>query len=297
MERIQTNDPIVGSALEKSNVVKKKLKRTVFDNLSKIVAFLFTAILIIALTTSITLKTEGSLVDNLILGAVLAVYYYTMYGCFKDSGKREGLSCSKYIESESRYKTVCKKITELRIRKHLNEWVHLYIERELKDKREEILSQVGISLQEWEEKYRKVSKRSKHENLTEQEFTAIVEANSLKPIKLSPDMLMSMERTSQSRNPIGTNPRVKDSIHSASRLIRACITALTTGSIMLQLVGNVTFANIASVCLELAPGLIYMFAGYRRGFDGINTDMVGYIDSKSDLLEQFVIEYEKSASE
>ena len=77
--------------------------------------------------------------------------------------------------------------------------------------RHAIITDVGLDFKLYKEKYVGMSKKALRQvaELTEPQRKAIIKANKVKPIKLTPEMIFKRGRGAGRRVPLGTNPTTK----------------------------------------------------------------------------------------
>lgn len=180
----------------------------------------------------------------------------------------------------------------------LTEFCRFYIDDELKSARTAILTEVGISYSDYQNKYCGKDKKTlqQDEKLSVVQIAAILRANKTKPVKLTPEMILKRGRGSASRSPLGVKPETKRALTFGSKFCTTCITSVLTGVIMLDVIVNPTWATFAACCLKLLPIVLNGFLGYKSGFDNITVATINYIGDQSDLLQR-AIQYIESTPE
>lgn len=123
--------------------------------------------------------------------------------------------------------------------------------------------------------------------LTEPQRKAIIKANKVKPIKLTPEMIFKRGRGAGRRVPLGTNPTTKKGTAFVVKFIKISVTTLLTSIIVLDVVVNPSWATFAACCLKLMPVILNGFTGYKMGYENIVYDTVNYMSDQIDLIHQF----------
>jgi hypothetical protein len=117
---------------------------------------------------------------------------------------------------------------------------------------------------------------------------AIKDANAVKPIRLSPEMILQRDRGSRRRSPLGIRPSTIKKINYSVKLVTTTITALLLTMVVLEVVLDPTWIIFASCCLKLIAVIINGFAGFKFGYENIVIDTVNYTSDQIDLLDQAI---------
>ena len=274
-------------ALITARNAKGRVSRGLIDHINGIVAFVSTIAVALVFMTRIALNANMSLENSVLLVAVLTLYYYTMYANAKDYGMKSAKTYKSYTAAVERNNTLKDKIISQKMRSKLPDFCTKYIADELAESRDNILSPVGISLQDFNETYIKMTDAETASLLNEEQADAVKEAKKLKPIRISSVDLMA--RVSLNRKmPLGVDPAKKHRALSITKFVFCIVSAVTAGAIMLEYI-NFSFASVVAIVLQLLPGFVNMYFGFKRGFDRIAVDSVEYLEAKSDILCLFVV--------
>ena len=170
----------------------------------------------------------------------------------------------------------------------LPEFCRYYIEEELRNTRNNLLTEVGIDFSVYQERYVGKDRAALEEItiLSKSQIEAIVSANNIKPIKLTPEMILKRGRGSIHRNPLGIEPSKKRRIGYARKFISTFAVAVLMVGITLQPKSDLTWGTFAECILKLFPIVLNGFTGYKNGYENIVFDTVNYMDDQTDLMEQ-----------
>lgn len=293
MEPIKNNnnkEPIAPKGIDAFNGVVRRVKKTALSNIGWFVGIFLIAVVIVVFTTDISF-TSGLGWER--LGLTLFVLFfcsYSMFVNFFSSGTIAGRATDIFTGSSKKYDELKKTVVDKKLQGRLTEFCEHYIESELKHTRSTLLEDVGLDYDEYLTKYigKDGATLKKDESLSKAQRKAIIKANKTKPIKLIPEMLLRRGRGGSSRRPLGMKPETKKDMAFGFRFVKTMISSILTGVIMLDVIIDPTWATFAACCLKLLPVVLNGFLGYKRGYENITVDTVGYMDDQSDLLQQAI---------
>ncbi len=278
-----------GELIDRSNRVKKKVARGILNNTGIFVGVFLVFIVVVVFTTDIQL---GSFANWAALGLaffILLFCSYSMYVNFSDTGTRAGKDTTVYTKALEDYDAIKREIIADGQQGRLLEFCRYYVQEELLSTRHAIVADVGVDFKLYKEKYMGMSKESlaAEQNLTEPQRKAIIKANNIKPIKLTPEMIFKRGRGSEHRAPLGANPTKKKAAHYIIKFIKISTTTLLTSVIVLDVIIKPNWATFAACCLKLMPVILNGFMGYKMGYENIVYDTVNYMNDQMDLLRRF----------
>ncbi len=268
---------------------KKKIAKSFFNYAGIVIgAFLMFAVVVIV-TTDIRIVSLEQIAPLGLDFFLLLFCSYSMYINCSDSGMRAALSCKSYTDTLSVYESLKASVIERKMQLRLSEFCRYYTETELKNTRMEVLAVVGLTYEE----YAAYLSKSKHDIMTDETLSAaqkkaIIRANSITPIKLTPEMILKRGRSSARRFPLGTKPETKRSINFTTKFASTIVVALLMSIIALDVVVEPTWAIFASCFLKLLTVVINGFGGYKFGYENIVIDTANYISDQTDLMRQAI---------
>ena len=279
----------VGQAIETMDVKKKKVARSILNNTGIFIGIFLVFVVIVVYTTDIKLTSIMQWVELGLSFFILLFCAYSMYVNASDSGIKAGKTSETYIKAQTEYNSIKNEIVEGKMQGRLAEFCHYYTTEELNNIRKSILSDVGIEFDLYNKKYIGKGKEllSTDKTLSEPQIKAIIKADKVKPIKLTPEMIFKRGRGSKRRTPLGTKPETKRGVAYGTKFFKTCVTSVLTGIIVLDVAITPTWATFAACCLKLMPVILNGFAGYKMGYENIVVDTVNYISDQIDLMHQF----------
>lgn len=286
----ENNTKNVGDFIERSNKVKRKIARGIINNSGIFVGVFIVFVVIVVFTTDIKLTSALEWAALGLAFFVLLLCSYSMYVNCADSGTRAGKQSSTYIEASDHYDELKNEVVEKKIHGRLPEFCRHFIDEELHNARSAILTDVGITYEQFKESYVGKDKATleKDTTLSKAQIDAIIAANKIKPIHLTPEMILKRGRGSAQRSPLGVKPTTKKSIKFGVKFVKVFITSALTSIIVLDIVINPSWATFAACLLKLFPVVLNGFMGYKMGYENIVVDTVNYMTDQADLLQQFV---------
>ena len=190
---------------------KKKFAKSFLNNAGIFVGVLLMFAVVVVVTTDIRLTSFEEIAALGLDFFLLLFVSYSMYVNCSDSGMRAGLQSETYTGGLSAFETLKKHIIDTKMQARLGEFCCHYITEELRNSRTTVLAIVGFSYEEYMEKY--VGKDDetiqKDKTLSKAQKKAIIKANGIEPVKLTPEMIMKRGRGSSRRAPLGMTPETK----------------------------------------------------------------------------------------
>ena len=245
---------------------------------------------IVIVTTDISL-TSFEQVAALGLDFFLLLFCsYSMYINCSDSGMRAGLAHKGYIDTLAVFEEHKKTIVERRMQVRLPEFCRHYIEEELKNSRMDVLVIVGLSYDIYKEKYMSMDKEKVKAltELSEVQKEAVIKANAITPVKLTPEMIMKRGRGSYRTSPLGVKPETKKMLNFGGKFLTTFLVSLMMVIMVFDVVIEPTWAIVASCVLKLLAVVMNGFGGYKFGYENIVFDTVNYINDQTDLMRQAI---------
>lgn len=269
---------------------KKKLAKGFLNNAGIFVGVLLMFVVIVVVTTDIHLVSFEEIAALGLDFFLLLFVSYSMYVNCSDSGMRAGLQSESYTGGFSAFETMKRHIIDTKIQARLGEFCRHYITEELRNSRTTVLAIVGFSYEEYMEKYVGKDKDTIRGDkaLSKAQKKAIIKANGIEPVKLTPEMIMKRGRGSSRRAPLGMTPETKKGINFGTKFVFTFFISLAMSIIVLEAVIEPTWVLIATCCLKLMTVVLNGFNGYKFGYENIVFDTVNYMNDQTDLMQQAV---------
>ena len=301
MQTIERKQPTPQEPLDKRVLKARSAKKSVFQKLLRstgiFISVFIMFVVIVAFTTDLKFS---SLADWTALGLtffVLLFCSYSMYLNCSDSGTKAGKDTDTFLNAQDDYDGVKNKIAVNKMQGRLPEFCQHYVEEELELTRATILADVGIDYAEYKEKYlgkdkETLDKLVVENKLSKMQADTIINANKVKPITLTPDMIFKRGRGNNKRSPLGMNPQTKKKWNFGIKFVTTLITSVLMSVIVCEVIITPNWATFAACLLKLFAVSMQGVFGYKMGFENIVVDTVEYMRDQIDLMQHF-LEYVK----
>ncbi len=300
MEMIPQEEKPVGVAvLDTLDSTKKKAAKTLLNYSSMIVGVFLVLVFVFAFTAELDFTSAVTWVELGLTFFVMIFCSYSMYINFSDSGTRAGRLSNTYVEAKKAHDELKGFIVNNKMQFRLAEFCKYYTDTELKQSREKILSNEGLRYDAYEKEYIGKDKATIAENkdLSKKQVKAIVRANNLKPIRLTPEMILKCGRLDIRRNPLGVSPESKKMFNFATKFITTVLTSVLTGVIVFNVIAEPSWSTVVACCLKVLPVILNGFMGYKMGYENVAVDTVNYMNDQTSMMQQFLQYVENHAEQ
>lgn len=287
---------------EDSVLRERKKTRKVIKSITKNAGALLGVFMVFAVIVTATTEIHlTSFSDLTALGLEFFIVFFASYIAYvscSDSGMRAGLNTETYTAAVKDYEVLKRRVVENDMQCELYGFCRHYISEELKNTRMNILATVGFTYPEYEAKWSILTDNDidSSENLTDSQKKAVKKANQIRPINLTPEMIMRRGRNDGSRSPLGITPQAKKNMHFGFKFMSSVLVTLGVVLIVAEAIEDPTWEIFVSAVLRLIPIITRGVSGYRMGYENIVVDMSEYISDQSDLLQQAIKYIEKESS-
>lgn len=291
MERISFTPSETSDGVERTILLadskKKAFTRSFLSNAGIVIGVVILFIAIAAVTTDIHLATIDDLKELGIDFFLLLFCSYTMYVNCSDSGMRHAQKSELYRGGVELFDKLKRYIIENKMHLRLSEFCRYYKEDELTNARMTAISMVGMSYEEYKEKYLGKDKRAikKMHGLSHVQKRAILRANGYMPVRLTPEMILGRGRSSANRAPLGKTPQQKKRVVFSAKFFTSLLTAFAMSAIIFDMTKDPTWATIAACGVKLGTIVLNGFTGFKFGYENVCFDTVNYMADQSDLME------------
>ena len=280
----------LGEVIEKTTVTKKKILRGAMNYAGTAVGTFIIFVAIVVSTTDISIMTAF---DWAVLGLSFFVFMFCAYAMYingSGNGIRAARKSETYLSAKKQYDDLKNEVITRKMQGRLPEFCRYYIEEELRNTRNSLLTEVGIDFAVYQERYVGKDKTELEQLaiLSKSQVEAIVSANNIKPIKLTPEMILKRGRGSLHRNPLGIEPSKKRRIGYVWKFASTFAVAVLMVGITLNPKPDLTWGTFAECILKLFPIVLNGFTGYKSGYENIVVDTVNYMNDQSDLMRQLI---------
>lgn len=268
---------------------RKKLSHYIIGNARTLMIVFILFAVVVVMTTDIRLVTISSITDLGLEFFLILFGSYAMYICCADSGINKGYATDMYKDSVNRFGELKKTIEESMLPR-MNEFCNHYIAEELRKTRMQYLAVACIPYEVYAEKYVMLGKKELDalSELTDSQKKAVRKANRVKPIKLTPEMILTLGKTVHSRSALSATPNTMKNITFGVKILKMSFLSIVMSLIALDVILEPSWTVFAEVCLKLATVIINGFDGHKEGFNNITVWTVNYVNAQSSLMRQAI---------
>ncbi len=116
----------------------------------------------------------------------------------------------------------------------------------------------------------------------------VTRANKVRPIKLSPDMIIRRGNARSGRVPLCVSPERKRQVAFASKFGKTFIISAVMVCMNFEIIISPNRATFAAISVKLMTVIISGFMGYKFGYENIVNDTVEYIGCQADLMREYL---------
>ena len=265
----------------------RRAARTVLKNFSTIVAVAAMVVLMAMIFTDISIETVVSFE-----WATKLVFYllcmYVLFFSMQSTGLQDGKAQDVYHKAIKAYNAIRESIRNDHELEDLQAFCDEFIETELRNARTKLLRAASIPYTVFVEKY-----LEGHEpiptDISRKKQRAIKKALHLKPIKLTPDMLLNCGSLHVSRSPLGANPNVKLVGRTTVNLLPRTVMMFLVADMAVSVIAEPTWETLVTGIIMCFVGLACAYSGYETGYKNIVDDTVQFAERQVNLLSQYVL--------
>lgn len=278
---------------------KRSVTKTFLNNAGIFVGVFIVFAVITIVTTDIKLADPDKIGKLGIDFFLLLFCTYSMYINCSDSGMRLGLRNEDYLAAVDLFEERKEYIKNNKYQKRMYEFCRHYIERELENTKMNILVVVGFDYESYVENW--LGKSAEYiesiTTLTKPQKDAIIKANAVAPITLTPEMILMRGRRAEKRAPLGMTPKQKKAINFGFKFASNLIIALFWTAIVIEFAIEPTWELFVAIVLRSLLIILNGFSGYKFGYENIVFDTTNYMNDQTDLMEQAVQYFEENIAE
>ncbi len=276
------------------NAHKKKVLKEFKQNAGIFISCLLIFAVVVLVTTDIRLATWQELITLGIDFFLLLFISYSAYVNCADSGMRLALKGELYTKGLASFEKTKQYIIDNRMQARLGEFCNHYVTKELKNIRTAVVAVVGMSYDEYEKLYLGLDKEAvRQKGLSKAKERAIIKANRIGTIRLTPEMIMRRRKSSNRRSPLGMDPETRKGIVFGEKFVFITALSLALSIIAVDAIKAPSLVLFASLVLKLIAVIVNGFSGYKFGYENIAVDTVDYMADQEDLMHQHILYIEE----
>ena len=275
--------------LEPITSERKRISQYIFTNTRPfLIAFILFTVIVV-MTTDIRLVTISSLTDLGLEFFILLFCSYGMYICCTDGGVKSGYATELYKTTVNRFEELKKRI-DTSLLSRMNDFCAYYINEELKQMRMHYLSTACIPYDVYLEKYAKLGKKDIDAltELTSLQKKAVRKANRIRPIKLTPEMILTQGKTFHYRSALAATPGTMKNVAFTVKIFKMSFISICMPLIALDVIMEPSWIVFAEVCLKLFTVVLNGFDGHNDGYNNITVHTVNFVNCQCGLMQQAI---------
>ena len=281
------------SRLQKAFDVERDIKNLARKSLvgygGIFVSLFLMLITIIAVTTDISISVDS--IKELSTEFFLLFFCsYAAYICCSDSGSKAGKQTQAYIDTIAKFESTHQTIVTNKIFCILGDFCKEYIATELKNAKTRYLVLAGIDYDEYIGKYSRLEDAEILElsGLSTVQKKALMSANAVKPLKLSPEQITRHGSANIRYSPLLLSPALIMGVKYTVKFITSLLIVIGMSYIVFNNMEEPTWADFALVCVKSGSVLYNCFSGYKCGYENIVIHSVNYMNEQISLMQQAI---------
>ncbi len=264
----------------------KKAAKTIAANSSLIVAVLAVVVAAMVFFTDldggfeITASFSTSLV---VLFCCCVVEYYST----KLMGAKEGKREERYINVTKQHKDISLECQTKVGVQGLMDFCTYYAEQDLIRRRCTLLKQIGMSYDDYADKYMQLDKEGLPRELPRMVRKCIAKANRLKPMYISQDnLIFAIDNEKQAQLMLSTTRRER--IKDLSFLIPTLLSTFFAASMVIEVIQDLSFATVTACMIKVFCIILNAVKGYQNGYYNIVEGHVECAEARIYLLRECI---------
>ena len=276
-------------AFEVEQDIKQFAKKSLVGYGGILVSLFLLFITIIAVTTDISIS-FASLKELSTEFFLLFFCSYAAYICCSDSGAKSGKLSEIYINTFARFEEVHQTLVTNKVHCILGDFCKEYIANELKNAKARYLVLAGIDYDDYIREYSSLEDSQINEisGLSTAQKKALMSANAVKPLKLSPEQITRHGTLNFRRSPLLVSPGLMKGARYIAKFITSLLIVLGMSYMVFNNMTNTTWAAFALVCVKSGSVLYNCFSGYKCGYENIVIHSVNYMNEQISLMQQAI---------
>lgn len=274
---------------------KLRKNRTFQDFIDGITLTAIAALLVVVIMlyiTTISFSAEFSLKQIGIEGVILYAVTVSISLLARKYSRRKGKATQSYIKAITRVDENNHKIISGGYSPRTAEYCRRWEEAELCAERTKVLAAVGITVDDFVNKYLKYNKRelaAKYPDLTEDEVKTILAAKRIKRLKYDEKYLTTSAETGGRHSPSGGfNARTADKINIIQMFITGALSCLFSAMLIIEVVANPSWGTIVTCAVKIIMIVIFGVFNIIGGYNLSAVREARELGEKADEQERFM---------
>jgi hypothetical protein len=284
-----SSTPRLQKAVEIEQDIKQFAKKSLVGYGGILVSVFLLFITIVAVTTDISISLD-SLKELSTEFFLLFFCSYAAYICCSDSGTKSGKSSQIYRDTLAKFEETYQNIVNNNIHCILGDFCKEYIASELKNAKTRYLVSAGIDYDDYIREYSSLEDAQINElsGLSTAQKKALMSANAVKPLKLSPEQITRHGTSNFRHSPLLISPELIKGVRYLAKFITSLLIVIGMSYMVFNNMTDTTWAAFALVCVKSGSVLYNCFSGYKCGYENIVIHSVNYMNEQISLMQQAI---------
>ena len=269
------------------DIFEAKKAKGMLKNFSVILAAFAMVVLIALVFADVSFEATFSLQWAVKLGFYL-ILMYVLFFSMQSTGIQDGRVQDGYVSARSKYNTIRETIRSDSELESLQDFCDEYIVNELRAARTKVLRAASIPYSMFAEKWLE-NDDPLPTDISRKKRLAIRLAQRLKPITLTPDMLLSCGSLKIGRAPLGATPAAMLARRTLVKMLPRTAMTFLVVDLGVNVITNPSWETLITGLMMCFVGCMCAYEGYESGFRNVVDDACRYIDRQTNILSQYVI--------
>ena len=277
-------------AFEVEQDIKKFAKKSLVGYGGILVSVFLLFITIIAVTTDISISLD-SLSELSTEFFLLFFCSYAAYICCSDSGAKSGKLSEIYINPVTRFEEVHQTLVTNKVHCILGDFCKEYIATELKNAKARYLVLAGIDYDDYIREYSSLEDAQINElsGLSTAQKKALMSANAVKPLKLSPEQIVRDGGANIRHSPLLLSPELVLGVKRTIKFATSFLIVIGMGVMIFNdMSDGMSWANFVLVCAKSGAVIFNCFSGFKTGYENIVVYTVNFKKEQISLMQQAI---------
>ena len=281
---------------------KSRIKKTVDEYLDAVIIIIIVGIVatiicafLVDFRFTAEINWKDFTADTLVVTVCTASLYILLRSLTMRKGRRTDMWVTAHADLEEGIDNIFNNNLSAYTTAYCREWEQAH----LRESRAAVLDLVGITVEEYEEKYLIYSKRElkeKYPDLTDLQFKCIMRAKRVRKCHYNPNYLISRHDT-QAKYAVAPSERMsaaaKNRIYSARTVINCIITSGFSVGLFSDLIFNYSTEALIACIIKLAITAVFGVYGMVTGYNFATKTEVEEMQSRTDEIGNFIKWYNK----
>lgn len=277
-------------AFEVEQDIKQFAKKSLVGYGGILVSLFLLFVTIVAVTTDISISLD-SLKDLSTEFFLLFFCSYAAYICCSDSGAKSGKLSQIYISTVTKFEEIHQTLVTDKVHCILGDFCKEYIANELKNAKTRYLVSAGIDYDVYIREYSSLEDAQINElsGLSTAQKKALMSANAVKPLKLSPEQIVRDGGANIRHSPLLISPELIMGAKFTTKFVTSLMVVIGMGIMIFNdLSSGTTWSNFVLVCVKSGAVIFNCFSGFKTGYENIVVYTVNFKKTQISLMQQAI---------